>query len=145
MMYLVNNGIPFEYETNKITWVDNNLFEHTYIVDFKINNDFFEIKAGNKRSLNVIKDEEKYHNINKILLNKNKQLFIYSCNDIIKHFNGHIDIFNKSYFYQYLKDMVDNNEIIVTKKLTKTCKQPALLLNAGIDITKNNIILKYEE
>lgn len=104
---LITNNIDFKYEKTRIKYKINNILR-TYVLDFEIDNTYYELKS----SLNLSdEDKNKYSYINNTLRGVGSTLEIVTIKELSKKLNFEIDL---DTVYRFCKDKLDSDDMWIT-------------------------------
>lgn len=140
---LLDKHIKFDYEKDLITWTDKNNFEHHYVVDITINNQFYEIKGNSEKRINSMKYEEKYIKVNEVLNAKNKKLIFINYEKFLEIFSIKNDEYSELFFIEKIKNLLNNDKLKILYDSFNGKRNPRLFQKIDKEYKNNkNLIIR---
>lgn len=108
LIMLLENNIQFEYERERIYYIDKNGKSRYYYPDLLINNCFFEIKSKDNECI----ADDKYQIVFKLLQDSGRQIKMLSPESLAKELN--LKLNNEDYYCSFAKKLLNENNIKFT-------------------------------
>lgn len=108
LIMLLENSIQFEYEKERIYYINSKGKSHYYYPDLLINNTFYEIKSKDNECI----AEEKYQIVFDLIRKRGQDIRMLSPESLAKELN--LTLYNEDYYCKKALELVKENKIKLT-------------------------------